>query len=144
MAQAPSTVQLSEIGQVAVYVDDVDRAVRFYRDTLGMPFLFQAPPGLAFFACGSVRLMLDRPARERNRDEHHTSSIVYYTVPDIHAAHAALQAKGVEFVEAPHLVAAMPDHDLWMAFFKDTEGNTLALMSEVRPPAPRPAERRSE
>src|ERR671932_2001950 len=104
MAQSPSIVRLSEIGQIAVYVDDVDRAVRFYRDTLGLPFLFQAPPGLAFFQCGSVRLMLDQPARERNRQEHNTSSIIYYQVPDIPAAHQALQAKGVEFVEAPHLI----------------------------------------
>ena len=137
MAEDAVGVRLSEIGQIAVYVDDVERAVRFYRDTLGMPFLFQAPPGLAFFQCGSVRLMLDKAARDAHPDAHRTSSIVYYLVPDIRAAHAALKERGVEFVEAPHLIAPMPDHDLWMAFFKDTEGNTLALMCEVRPPAPR-------
>jgi methylmalonyl-CoA/ethylmalonyl-CoA epimerase len=135
MSQDASAGRLSDIGQIAVYVDDIDRAVRFYRDTLGLPFLFQAPPGLAFFRCGNVRLMLDQPARETNRLAHATSSIIYYMVPDIHAAHAALQARAVEFVDGPHLIASMPDHDLWMAFFNDTEGNTLALMSEVRPPA---------
>ena len=134
MGQTRPAVQLSHIGQIAVYVDDLDRAVRFYRDTLGLSFLFQAPPGLAFFQCASVRLMLDKPARGHRFT---SSSIVYYRVDDIHAAHAALMDQGVQFTEPPHLVATMPDHDLWMGFFKDTEENILALMCEVRPPAPR-------
>ncbi len=135
-SQAPSSatpaVSLSHIGQIAVPVDDLGRAVAFYRDTLGMRFLFQAPPGLAFFQCGTVRLMLDKPIREQPGHDRSRASIIYYKVDDIHAAHAALQAKGVPFDAAPHLIAKMPDHDLWMAFFKDTEGNTLALMCEVR------------
>ena len=131
-APASPTLSLSQIGQVAVYVNDIDRAVSFYRDTLGMPFLFQAPPGLAFFMCGDVRLMLDKPAREHNGHRFTSSSILYYKVADIHAAHRALQARGVSFEQDPHLVAKLPDHDLWMAFFKDTEDNTLALMAEVR------------
>jgi methylmalonyl-CoA/ethylmalonyl-CoA epimerase len=129
---ATSSVSLSHIGQIAVYIDDLDRAVAFYRDTLGMQLLFQAPPGLAFFQCGSVRLMLDKPAREQNGHQFSSSSIVYYKVDDIHAAHTALSAKGVHFEGAPHMIAKMDDHDLWMAFFHDTEGNTLALMCEVR------------
>jgi methylmalonyl-CoA/ethylmalonyl-CoA epimerase len=131
-APAATAVRLSEIGQIAVYVDDVDRAVRFYRDTLGLPFLFQVPPGLAFFMCGGVRLMLDKPAREHNGHRLNSSSILYYKVPDITAAYQSLTAKGVEFEGEPHCIAQMDDHDLWMAFFQDTEGNTLALMCEVR------------
>jgi methylmalonyl-CoA/ethylmalonyl-CoA epimerase len=130
--QAPPAVSLSQIGQIAVYVDDVDRAVAFYRDTLGMQLLFQAPPGLAFFQCGGVRLMLDKAAREHNGHRFSSSSIVYYKVDDIQAAYAALREKGVTFEAEPHLIAKMPDHDLWMAFLNDTEGNTLALMCEVR------------
>jgi len=119
----------SRIGQIAVVVQDLDRAVAFYRDTLGMRFLFQAPPKLAFFDCGGVRLMLDVPEEEEFK---HASSILYYKVDDIQATWATLRDRGVEFRDEPHMVARMPDHELWMTFFRDTEGNTLALMSEVR------------
>ncbi len=119
----------SRIGQIAVVVQDLDRAVAFYRDTLGMRFLFQAPPKLAFFDCGGVRLMLDVP---EEAEFNHPASILYYKVEDIQGTWAALRGRGVEFRDEPHLVARMPDHELWMTFFRDTEGNTLALMSEVR------------
>jgi methylmalonyl-CoA/ethylmalonyl-CoA epimerase len=119
----------SRIGQIAVVVQDLDRAVAFYRDALGLRFLFQAPPKLAFFDCGGVRLMLDVPEEAEFK---HSSSILYYRVDDIQGTWAALRGRGVEFRDEPHLVARMPDHELWMAFFRDTEGNTLALMSEVR------------
>ena len=119
----------SRIGQIAVVVQDLDRAVAFYRDTLGLRFLFQAPPKLAFFDCGGVRLMLDVPEEEEFK---HASSILYYKVDDIQATWATLRDRGVEFRDEPHMVARMPDHELWMTFFRDTEGNTLALMSEVR------------
>jgi methylmalonyl-CoA/ethylmalonyl-CoA epimerase len=119
----------SRIGQIAVVVQDLDRAVAFYRDTLGMRFLFQAPPKLAFFDCGGVRLMLDVPEGAEFR---HPASILYYKVDDIQATWTALRGRGVDFRDEPHLVARMPDHELWMTFFRDTEGNTLALMSEVR------------
>ena len=119
----------SRIGQIAVVVQDLDRAVAFYRDTLGMRFLFQAPPKLAFFDCGGVRLMLDVPEEEEFK---HASSILYYKVDDIQATWATLRDRGVEFRDEPHMVARMPDHELWMTFFRDSEGNTLALMSEVR------------
>jgi methylmalonyl-CoA/ethylmalonyl-CoA epimerase len=126
--EVQSEFGLSLIGQIAVPVSDVDRAIAFYRDALGMRFLFKAPPGLGFFDCGGVRLLLDEPAKAQSENY---SSIIYYTVPDIQAAYQALTARGVVFRDAPHLVARMPDHELWMAFFCDPDKNILALMSEV-------------
>jgi catechol 2,3-dioxygenase-like lactoylglutathione lyase family enzyme len=120
-------VALGRLGQVAVPVRDLDRAVDFYRDRLGVPFLFRVPE-LAFFACDGVRLMLSRP--ERPEDDH-PGSVLYFRVDDLPAAHRVLSARGVRFLDDPHPIAAMPDHDLWMAFFADGEGNTHALMSEV-------------
>ena len=120
---------LSQIGQISVPVSDIDRAIAFYRDTLGMRFLFQAPPGLGFFDCAGVRLMLDAPAKAQANNY---SSVIYYKVPDLDAAFEALTAKGVRFEAKPHLIAKMPDHELWMAFFRDPDQNMLALMSEVR------------
>ena len=126
--EAPPTFGLTRLGQVAVTARDLDRATAFYRDTLGMRFLFRAP-NLAFFDCAGVRLMLGVPERA---EHDHPSSILYFAVGDLEPAYAALVARGVAFTDRPHLVAAMPDHELWMAFFADSEGNTLALMSEVR------------
>jgi methylmalonyl-CoA/ethylmalonyl-CoA epimerase len=120
---------LTRIGQIAVNAHDLDRAVAFYRDVLGLRFLFQAPPKMAFFDCGGIRLMLG-VAEEAEFD--HPSSVLYFKVDDIHGAWAALCEGGAELRREPHFLAKMPDHDLWMAFFKDSEGNTLALMSEVR------------
>jgi len=120
---------LSNIGQIAVNASDIPRAVAFYRDALGMRLLFEAPPKMAFFDAGGVRLMLSLP---ENAEYEHPGSILYFTVGDIEAMHATLSERGVAFAGAPHLVAKMPDHELWMAFFKDSEGNTLALMSERR------------
>ena len=125
----PTSFGLNEIGQIAVPVSDIDRAIAFYRDVLGMRFLFKAPPGLGFFDCGAVRLLLDAPAKALP-DCH--SSVIYYKIPDIHAAYETLQSRGVTFVDQPHLIARMPDHDLWMAFFRDPDNNLLALMCEVR------------
>jgi methylmalonyl-CoA/ethylmalonyl-CoA epimerase len=121
--------RLRRIGQIAIVVRDLDRAVRFYRDVLGLPLLFQAPPGLAFFDCGGVRLMLTLP---EGPEEGRGTSILYYVVDDIQAAHGALAARGAAFVNPPGLVARMPDHELWMAALRDSEGNLLELMSEVR------------
>ncbi len=121
---------LQVIGQIAVPVSDLDQAVTFYRDILGMHFLFQAPPGLAFFDCSGVRLMLDAPARANDKEA--KSSVIYFKVNDLQAAYEALMGHGVIFDQAPGLVANMPDHDLWMAFFRDIENNLLALMAEVR------------
>lgn len=128
-ASAGGDFGLGRIGQIAVPVADVDRAIEFYRDVLGMRFLFRAPPGLAFFDCGGVRLLLDAPAGATGAG---SASVIYYIVPDIDAAFETLKSRGVGFEAGPHLIAKMPDHDLWMAFFRDPDGNLLALMSEVR------------
>ena len=128
-AKSEKIFELEVIGQVGVPVTDIDRAVAFYRDTLGMHFLFQAPPGLGFFDCNGVRLFLDAPARVN--DPAARSSIIYFKVADLHAAYETLMARGVAFEAAPEFVAHMPDHDLWMAFFYDQDSNLLALMSEV-------------
>src|SRR5688572_9523449 len=121
----------AQIGQIAVPVSDTDKAVAFYRDTLGMSFLFQFGT-LAFFDCDGIRLMLDQPERPEFRNH---SAVIYYRVPDIQSAYQTLISRGVPFEGEPHLIAKMPDHDLWMAFFRDPDQNMLALMSEVRPPA---------
>ncbi len=120
---------LKQVGQIAVNMHDPERAVAFYRDALGLRFLFQAPPALAFFDCGGVRLMLDR-AEEAEFD--HPSSVLYFKVDDIEAAHRELAGRGVAFRDAPHKIADLPDHELWMTFFHDSEGNTHALMAEIR------------
>jgi predicted enzyme related to lactoylglutathione lyase len=128
MAQPSPGFRLARIGQIAVNAKDIDRAVGFYRDTLGLPFLFQAPPALAFFDCDGVRLLVDVP---QDPEFDHPSSIIYFSVEDIRQAHAALSERGVEFRSEPQLIAKLPDREVWMAFFRDTEGNTHALMSEV-------------
>jgi methylmalonyl-CoA/ethylmalonyl-CoA epimerase len=120
---------LSTIGQIAMAVKDLARAVAFYRDSLGLRFLFQVPPGLAFFDCGGVRLMIEVPP---DKEFDHPGSVLYFKVDDIDSAYAELKARGVDFRDTPHLIAKMPDHELWMAFFRDGEGNTLALMCEKR------------
>jgi len=117
---------LSAIGQIGITVADVDRAIAFYRDTLGMRFLFQVP-NMGFFDCGGVRLMLS--GAERAGENY--SSILYFKVPDIHQAYGTIASRGAVFEGEPHLVARMPDHDLWMAFFRDPDRNLLALMSEA-------------
>jgi len=120
---------LNQIGQIAIPVSDLERAVTFYRDVLGMQFLFKAPPGLAFFNCGGVRLLLDVPAKQQ-KDQ--LASIIYYKVDNLPSAYEILQARGVVFEQAPEFVAQMPDHELWMAFLKDPDENLLGLMWEKR------------
>jgi len=129
MTTITPAVGLSAIGQLSVNAHDIPRAVRFYRDALGMRLLFEAPPKMAFFDSGSVRLMLSLP---ETAEYDHPGSVLYFRVDDIEQAHAALKERGVEFKDKPHLIARMPDHELWMTFFKDSEGNTLALMAEKR------------
>jgi methylmalonyl-CoA/ethylmalonyl-CoA epimerase len=130
MAQPDSSFGLGPIGQIALTVTDVGRSVAFYRETLGMRFLFQVP-SLAFIDCGGIRLMLSLPEKTAEG----SSSVIYYKVPDIRQAFQTLSSRGVAFEGEPHLIAKMPDHDLWMAFFRDPDRNLLALMSEVRPQA---------
>ncbi len=128
MGVTDTQLSLSNIGQIAIPVRDVATAIRFYRDTLGMRLLFEAPPGLAFFDCGGIRLMLSAPEQPELAPP---GSIIYYKVGDIHAAYDTLRRRGVEFLEAPRLIARLEAHDLWLASFRDSEGNLLALMSEV-------------
>lgn len=126
---AATQVALNTIGQIAILVKDVARATEFYRDKLGMTYLFSAG-NLAFFDCGGIRLMLDKPEKTEAG-----TSIIYFKVPEINEAHEQMRARGVEFVDTPHLIARLRDHDLWMTFFRDSEGNLLSMMSEVRPQA---------
>jgi methylmalonyl-CoA/ethylmalonyl-CoA epimerase len=126
-ASQATSFGLSDIGQIGITVTQIDRAIEFYRDTLGMKLLFQVP-NMGFFDCGGVRLMLsgsEKPAETY-------ASILYFKVPDIQAACETLKGRGVAFEREPHLVARMPDHELWMSFFRDPDRNLLALMSEVR------------
>lgn len=118
----------ASIGQLMIPVSDVERGTVFYRDVLGLPFLFAAPPRMAFFMCGAVRLLVGElpPGQAAQR-----GSAVYFNVPDIHAVHAHLAARGVVFGHAPHLVHKSAQSSLWLAEFTDPDGNQLALMSEV-------------
>jgi methylmalonyl-CoA/ethylmalonyl-CoA epimerase len=127
MANA-SEFGLSAIGQIAINVHDIERAVEFYRDKLGMKFLFSAPPNLAFFDCAGIRLMLSPPAKP---EFDHPSSIIYFNVDDIQLAYATLSARAVEFEEKPAFVANMGTYDLWIASFRDSENNLLAMISNV-------------
>lgn len=119
---------LSVIGQIAVNVHDLERAVAFYRDVLGMKLLFQAPPNLAFFSCGDVRLMLDVP---EDKEFDHPSSVIYYRVDDVGEAHRILSSRGVAFMGEPHVIHRTETYELWMAFFRDPDDNVLAVMAEA-------------
>ena len=116
---------LKSIGQIAINTRDLSRATAFYRDTLGLPFLFEAP-NLAFFQCGGVRLML---GGAETAEFDHAASVLYFDVDDILAAHHALKGRGVRFRDEPHAVHKAGDKALWMAFFDDTEGNLFAIMA---------------
>jgi methylmalonyl-CoA/ethylmalonyl-CoA epimerase len=128
MSATATGIGITHLGQIAIHAKDVERAAAFYQDVLGFKLLFKAPPGLAFFDCGGVRLMLDRAEKP---EFDHLSSVLYFAVPDIQAAYGKLQANGVHFEDEPHVIAKMPTHDLWMTFFRDSEGNLMSLMSEV-------------
>ncbi|MCG3119613.1 MAG: hypothetical protein ALAOOOJD_02053 [bacterium] len=123
-----TTPGLAQIGQISVNVHDLERATAFYRDALGMQHLFTVPK-MAFFDCNGIRLLLGLPEKP---EFDHPSSIIYFKVDDIQNIFQTFSSRGVKFEDAPHLIAKMPDHDLWMAFFRDSENNLLALMSEVR------------
>ena len=120
-------VSLGRIGQIAVIVRDLERATAFYRDKLGIKFLFSVPPKMAFFDCDGIRLMLGTPERP---DLEHASSIIYFKVDDIDAAYDALNNRGVHFETKPALIAPMESYDLWLSEFRDSENNVLALMCE--------------
>jgi len=130
MTEAAVEFGLSSIGQISVNVHDVKKATAFYRDTLGMKFLFEAGH-MAFFDCGGIRLMLSLPEKP---EFDHPTSFIYYRVSDIQRSHEILVSRGVHFEQKPTFVAHLKDHDLWMAFFRDPDGNPLVLMSEVPVP----------
>jgi catechol 2,3-dioxygenase-like lactoylglutathione lyase family enzyme len=121
------TLRLGEIGQIAIAVHDVARMTAFYRDQLGLPFLFDVPDRMSFFDCGGVRLMLSLPEPAFD----HPPSTLYFRVADIVRARRELQERGVAFVDEPHFVADLGTHELWLTFFRDPERGTHALMSEI-------------
>ena len=114
------------VGQLLIPVENLERAIAFYRDTLGITFLFAAPPQMSFFMAGNVRLLVGVPETERAR-----SSMVYFKVSDIHGVYKTLMERGVAFGKEPHLVHRAATSELWLTEFKDPDGNDLALMSEV-------------
>ena len=128
MPTTPSPL-LRGVRQIAFTVHDVPAAVRFWRDALGARLLFE-PPGMAFFDVGGLRVMLSQPSKP---EFDHPNSILYFAVDDVRAAHAALVARGVRFEAEPHVAAKVPgtNLELWLAFFRDGEGNLLALSAEV-------------
>jgi catechol 2,3-dioxygenase-like lactoylglutathione lyase family enzyme len=128
MSTAATGFELGAIGQIALTVRDLPRAVAFYRDALGLRALPIEAPRLAFFDCAGVRLMLSLP---ETADSHPGGAVLYFRVADIQRAHEALSSRGVSFVDVPHRVARLSDHDLWLAEFRDPDGNVLALMAEV-------------
>ena len=123
-----SNLNIESIGQIAIAVSDIDRAVAFYRDTLGLELLFPAPPGLAFFNCGGVRLML---TTLQGAENDHRTSVIYYKVGDIQTSAENLKNKGIQFVQEPQLTARLQDHELWMAFIRDPDANLIGIMAEV-------------
>lgn len=130
-----SLVHFEKIGQIAITVEDLSKAKDFYENTLGMRFLFEAGH-LVFFQCGDIRLMITEGKRTETARAH-GDTVIYFKVEDLQAVYTELTGRGVAFLEEPHLIAKMPDHDLWMAFLKDPDGNVLGVMSEVpRPDRP--------
>jgi methylmalonyl-CoA/ethylmalonyl-CoA epimerase len=126
--QAEAAVGIRRIGQIALVVRDRARAKAFYGETLELDHLFDAPPGMSFFDCAGVRLLLGEPEEGGAAP---SSSILYFDVADIGRTHELLVGRGVTFEAAPHHVADLGDRDLWLAFFRDSESNMLALLSEV-------------
>lgn len=122
------TLTIQRIGQIAIRVRDVDRALAFYRDVLGLKFLFRVP-NIAFLDCDGVRILLDTP---EDTEFDHPSSIIYFSVTDIRAGFAHLKTRGVEIVTEPHLIATLEQHEVWMTFFRDPDRNVQALISEVQ------------
>ena len=124
----PRDLYDATVGQLLIPVEDLERATLFYRDTLGLPFLFSAPPQMSFFQAGSVRLLVGVPEADRPRQR---GSMVYFRVADIHAVHQTLADRGVTFHAPPHVVHRTPTTELWLTEFRDPDGNELALMSDT-------------
>ncbi|HJF33624.1 MAG TPA: VOC family protein [Sporosarcina psychrophila] len=119
--------KLKSIGQIGIPINDIDRAISFYKDLLELPLLFNTDT-MAFFDCDDVRLMLSLPETEQFTN---ASSVLYFQVDDIKQSYIQMKEKGVSFIDKPHIVAKMDSTETWMVFFNDTEGNTHALMSEI-------------
>jgi predicted enzyme related to lactoylglutathione lyase len=122
-------LKLSTIGQIAITVSSVEVALSFYRDALGLRFLFSAGPDLAFLDADGIRLMLSTP---QGAGAVGCNSILYFKVSDIEATHAAVLARGASNERAPQLAARLPDHELWTGFLRDPDGNLVGLMEERR------------
>jgi predicted enzyme related to lactoylglutathione lyase len=120
---------VSRIGQIAVTVSDVEEALRFYRDLLGLKFLFAAGPNLAFLQAGDVRIMLSTP---QGSGAVGANSILYFHVENIDAVHQGLVSSGATGERPPQLAAKMPDHELWLGFLRDPDGNLVGLMEEKK------------
>ena len=121
------SIGIHSVGQIAIAVADTPTAVNFYRDVLGLELLFEAPPGLAFFNCGGVRLMIT--TQQGDECDHHTS-VIYYKVDDLAVAVESLKQRGVEFEREPQMAAKMPDHELWIGFLRDPDANLVGIMAE--------------
>ncbi|MCP3739644.1 VOC family protein [Rossellomorea sp. BNER] len=119
---------IEKVGQIGVPVKDLNKAIPFYKEVLGLPLLFNTD-NMAFFECNGLRLLLSLPEKE---EFSHSSSVLYFQIENIKEKYEELVEKGVTFIDEPHLVAKMGQTETWMTFFKDTEGNTHALMSEVQ------------
>jgi predicted enzyme related to lactoylglutathione lyase len=124
----PADLSAATVAQLLIPVENLERATTFYRDTLGLPFLFTAPPQMSFFQAGNVRLLVGVPEAGQPRQR---GSMAYFKVADINAVYRTLVARGVSFMAAPHLVHRAPAYELWLTQFRDPDGNQLALMSEL-------------
>ena len=123
----PEPIRPTQLHQVALFAHDLDRAIAFYRDVLGLPFLFQVPPGMAFFDCGGVRLLIGNAAASGPNPPR---SVLYYRVADIHASAERLKAHGVLLPREPMMIAKVEDREVWLLQFEDSEGNPVGLMQE--------------
>lgn len=128
MADSVNDLSQATVAQLLIPVAELDRSVVFYRDTLGVPFLFTAPPQMSFFQAGNVRLLVAVPEKGQPPER---GSMIYFKVADIHAVFAELKKRGVPFGAEPHIVHRAADYDLWLVDFKDPDGNPLALMAET-------------
>jgi predicted enzyme related to lactoylglutathione lyase len=118
---------IQSLGQIAITVKSIEQAKHFYGVVLGLPHLFDAGPQLSFYQCGEVRLMLSLP-QAKEEDTH--NSVLYYKVANLEQVWAHFELHQVHIEQAPHMIANMPDHELWMGFIRDTEQNLIGLMEE--------------
>lgn len=121
-------LEIQGVGQIAIAVSDLERATNFYRDVLDLPLILEASPGLAFFDCGGIRLML---TTQQGPEEDHHTSVIYYRVEDIKKATSVLKSRDVAFVREPQVTARLDDHELWIGFIRDPDENLIGIMAEV-------------